>query len=64
MPRPRIYPDVVTCRFPAGTLDDINAARRDGETHADLIREAVSREIARRKRAEKPARPVARSKGR
>jgi hypothetical protein len=63
MGRPPLYPDRTICRLPAGTLAEIDAALRDGETAADLIRAAISRELASRKRAENRKRPIARRRG-
>lgn len=50
MGRKRINEEQTPARFPAGTLDRIDAALNDGEKRADLIREAVERELRRRKR--------------
>lgn len=47
--RPRINDEQTPGRFPAGTLARIDAACRDGEKRADFIREAVERELERRK---------------
>lgn len=50
MGRPPLYPDKTLCRLPAGTLAAIRALCRDGEMPADVIREAVARELRRRAR--------------
>jgi len=50
MPKPEIYPEDFHFRAPAGTrarIADVQA----GEPQADFLREAVEREISRRKRA-------------
>lgn len=50
MGRKRINDEQTPARFPAGTLDRIDAALEDGEKRSDLIREAVDRELKRRER--------------
>ena len=50
MGRKRINEEQTPARFPAGTLERIDAALADGEKRADLIREAVERELKRRER--------------
>jgi len=50
MGRKRINDEQTPARFPAGTLDRIDAALADGENRSDLIREAVERELKRRER--------------
>lgn len=51
MGRKRINDEQTPARFPAGTLDRIDAALDEGENRSDLIREAVERELKRRERA-------------
>jgi hypothetical protein len=53
--RKRINDEQMPARFPAGTLANIDAALGKGEKRADLLREAVRREIERRLR--KPSKP-------
>lgn len=50
MGRPRINEEQMPARLPAGTLDRIDAVLEDGEKRADLLREAVERELKRRER--------------
>jgi hypothetical protein len=50
MGRKRINDEQTPARFPAGTLERIDAALADGENRSDLIREAVVRELKRRER--------------
>lgn len=50
MGRKRINDEQTPARFPAGTLGRIDDALSDGECRADLIREAVERELKRRAR--------------
>jgi predicted DNA-binding protein len=50
MGRKRINDEQTPGRFPAGTLERIDALLRDGEKRADLLREAVERELKRRER--------------
>jgi hypothetical protein len=50
MGRKQINHEQTPARFTAGTLDRIDAALADGEKRADLIREAVERELKRRER--------------
>jgi hypothetical protein len=50
MGRKRINEEQMPARLPAGTLDRIDAVLDDGEKRADLLREAVEREIRRRER--------------
>jgi hypothetical protein len=40
----------MVARFQAGTLDQITALLRDGETKVEFVNVAVTREIARRER--------------
>lgn len=51
MGRKRINEEQTPARFPAGTLERIDAALDDGEKRADLIRQAVERELKRRAKA-------------
>jgi predicted DNA-binding protein len=50
MGRKKINDEQTPARLPAGTLDRIDAVLEDGERRADLLREAVEREIKRRER--------------
>jgi metal-responsive CopG/Arc/MetJ family transcriptional regulator len=50
MGRKRINEEQMPARFPAGTLDRIDAVLEAGEKRSDLIREAVERELKRRAR--------------
>jgi len=50
MGRKRINDEQTPARFPAGTLERIDAALEEGEKRSDLIREAVERELKRRSR--------------
>ncbi len=50
MGRKRINDEQTPARFPAGTLERIDAALEDGEKRSDLIRDAVDRELKRRER--------------
>jgi hypothetical protein len=47
--RPKINDEQTPARFPAGTLARIDAVLSDGEKRSDFIREAVERELKRRK---------------
>lgn len=49
--RPQINHEQTPARFPEGTLDRIDAVLAEDEGRADLIREAVERELRRRERA-------------
>lgn len=51
MGRKRINEEQTPARFPAGTLDRIDAVLEDGEKRADLIREAVEKELKKRERS-------------
>lgn len=53
MGRKRINDEQTPARFPAGTLERIDAVLDEGEKRSDLIRQAVEREIKRRERAQK-----------
>lgn len=50
MARPKKFVEEMVARFMAGTFARITAVLRPGEDRADLVREAVDREIARRGR--------------
>lgn len=48
--RRRINEEQMPARFPAGTLERMDAVLAEKEKRADLIREAVDRELKRRER--------------
>lgn len=50
MSRPQINYEQMPARFPKGTLRQMDSVLDEGEKRADLIREAVEREIKRRQR--------------
>ena len=50
MARPKKFVEEMVARFLAGTFARISGVLRDGEDRADLVREAVDREVARRER--------------
>jgi hypothetical protein len=50
MSRPQINFEQIPARFPKGTKDRIKATLAEGEKIADVIREAVDRELKRRER--------------
>jgi hypothetical protein len=50
MGRKRINEEQTPARFPAGTLERIDAVLEDGEKRSDLIRNAVERELKRREK--------------
>jgi hypothetical protein len=50
MSRPQINFEQIPARFPDGTKDRIKATLSEGEKIADVIREAVERELKRRER--------------
>lgn len=50
MGRKQINHEQTPARLPAGTLDRMDAVLEEGEKRADLIREAVERELKRRER--------------
>ena len=55
MPPRKLYPETILIRAPEGTQDRLRAVLRGDETAADVLRELLEREIARRERAaEKP----------
>jgi hypothetical protein len=51
MGRKRINEEQIPARLPAGTLARMDAVLEEGEKRADLLREAVERELKRRERA-------------
>jgi hypothetical protein len=48
--RKRINDEQTPARFPAGTLDRIDAVLRDRESRGAFLRQAVERELKRRER--------------
>jgi metal-responsive CopG/Arc/MetJ family transcriptional regulator len=50
MGRRRINEEVMPARFPAGTFERMDEALADREKRADLLREAIERELKRRER--------------
>jgi len=62
MGRKRINEEQMPARFPAGTLARIDAMLRPKEKRADLLRDAVARELGRRERAVETKRSSRRSK--
>ena len=48
--RPQINHEQTPARFPEGTLKRIDAVLEEKESRADLIREAVEKELKRRER--------------
>jgi len=50
MGRKKINDEQTPARFPAGTLDRIDAVLDEKEKRSDLIREAVERELKRREK--------------
>lgn len=50
MARPKKYVEEMVARFVAGTFARVSGVLREGEDRADLVREAVDREVARRLR--------------
>ena len=50
MGRKQINHEQTPARFPEGTFDRMDSVLEDGEKRADLIREAVERELKRRER--------------
>jgi metal-responsive CopG/Arc/MetJ family transcriptional regulator len=49
MGRKKINDEQTPARFPAGTLARIDDSLKEGEKRSDLIREAVEKELKRRK---------------
>lgn len=49
MGRKKEYQERLTLPLTTETLDRVDAALRDGEARLDLIREAIERELKRRK---------------
>jgi hypothetical protein len=64
MGRKRINEEQMPARFPAGTLARIDAVLWPKEKRADLLREAVEREIERRERAAGERKPAPRKRAR
>lgn len=50
MGRKKLWSDRLTLPVNAETVEAMDAALEDGETRLDLIREAIERELKRRKR--------------
>jgi len=50
MGRHKINDEQTPARFPAGTLERIDATLDEGEKRSDFIRDAVERELKRRER--------------
>jgi hypothetical protein len=50
MGRKKLWAEVTQSRFPEGTFARISAVLADGEDRTDFIREAVSKELARREK--------------
>lgn len=50
MGRHRINDEQTMARFPAGTLERIDAVLGEGEKQADFIRESIEKELKRRER--------------
>lgn len=48
--RPNDYPEVIMLRVPAGTRNRLAAVTGEGERRSDVLREAIDREIERRRR--------------
>ena len=53
MGRKQINFEQIPARFPEGTMERIDAALADKEKRADLIREAIEKELKRRERRER-----------
>ena len=51
MGRKKLWSEDMQARFPEGTFEQIDAVLQDGETRTDFVRQAVERELKRRKRA-------------
>jgi hypothetical protein len=60
--RKRINDEQTPARFPAGTLARIDAVLVEKEKRADLIRDAVEREIKRREQKSRPSARTRRNK--
>lgn len=56
--RPKRNFDQIPGRFPEGTIDRIDAVRKDGETRTAFLQSAVEREIARRSPAGRSAKAL------
>ena len=50
MGRKKVWDENMVARFPAGTIDRIDAVRTDEEARTDFVWEAVQRELKRRER--------------
>ena len=50
MARPKVFTESVLVRLPPGSKDELRALTAEGEDVADLIRQAIEREVARRRR--------------
>lgn len=50
MGRKKINEEQIPARLPAGTLERMDAVLEEGEKRADLMREAIERELRRRER--------------
>jgi hypothetical protein len=50
MGRKKLWPERITLPLTTETVEEVDAALQDGETRLDLIREAIERELKRRKR--------------
>jgi hypothetical protein len=53
MSRPQINFEQIPARFPEGTKERIKVTLAEGEKTADVIREAVEKELKRRERKER-----------
>lgn len=49
MGRKKMWSEDMQARFAEGTLERIESALKEGETKTDFVREAVERELKRRK---------------
>jgi hypothetical protein len=49
MGRPKLYSEDMQCRFPKGTFKAIAIVLDEDEDRTDFVREAVARELERRK---------------
>jgi hypothetical protein len=58
MPRPKKFTEEMVSRFLPGMFARIAAVLRPGEDRADLVREAVEREVKRRERAAASTEPT------
>jgi hypothetical protein len=53
--RPKVFSEHMIARLVAGTFERMKAVLAPGENRADLVREAVEREISRRERSAWPS---------